>query len=101
MKAKVKMEPMLREKVLLLHGIARVEDDWGEKDVEENLWVERSFLVNLIVWPVGNLSLELIEPSFVLKLFICAEVFCSLQLELVRAMSSTTPYLMIAPITRP
>ena len=47
------------EKVLLLHGIARVEDDWGEKDVEENLWVERSFLVNLIVWPVGNLGSEI------------------------------------------
>ena len=46
------------EKVLLLHGIARVEDDWGEKDVEENLWVEGSFLVNLIVWPVGNLGSE-------------------------------------------
>ena len=44
------------EKVLLFHGIARVEDDWGEEDVEENLWVERCFLVNLIVWPVSNLG---------------------------------------------
>ena len=47
------------EKVLLFHGIARVEDDWGEEDVEENLWVECSFLINLIVWPVGNLGSEI------------------------------------------
>ena len=47
------------EEVLLLHGIARVEDDWGEKDVEENLWVECSFLINLIVWAIGNLGSEI------------------------------------------
>ena len=86
------------EKVLFLHGIACVEDDWGEEDVEENLWVECSFLINLIVWAISNLgsekegdgqkvshfnthlSLELVEPSFVLKLFICAKVFCCLEL---------------------
>ena len=47
------------EKVLLLHGIARVEDDWGEKNVEENLWVKSSFFVDLIVRPVGNLGSEI------------------------------------------
>ena len=29
------------------------------------------------------LALELVEPSFVLKLFICAKIFCSLELQLV------------------
>ena len=49
------------EKVLLLHGIARVEDDWGEEDVEENLWVECSFLINFIVRAVSNLVSEIIK----------------------------------------
>ena len=54
------------EKVLLLHGIARVEDDWGEKNVEENLWVKSSFFVDLIVRPVGNLESE-IEKVIIMR----------------------------------
>ena len=44
------------EEVLFLHGITSVEDDWGEEDVEENLWIECSFLVNFIVRAISNLE---------------------------------------------
>ena len=43
------------EEVLLLHGIARVEDDWGKEDVEENLWVKSGFLIYLIIRTISNL----------------------------------------------
>ena len=49
------------EEVLFLHGITSVEDDWREEDVEENLWVECSFLINFIVRAVSNLVSEIIK----------------------------------------
>ena len=44
------------KEVLLLHRIARVEDDRGEKDVEEDLWVECGFFIDLIVRSISNLG---------------------------------------------
>ena len=43
------------EEVLLLHRIARVEDDRRKKDVEEDLRVECGFLIDLVVRSISNL----------------------------------------------
>ena len=44
------------EEVLLLHRIARVEDDRWEKDIEEDLWVECGLLIDLVVRSISNLG---------------------------------------------
>ena len=89
------------KEVLLLHRIARVKDDRGEKDVEEDLWVECGFFIDLVVRSISNLiwkcemgrngeppptyfAFEFIQPSFILELLNSAQVFCCLQLQLVR-----------------
>ena len=50
--------PNVAEEVLLLHRIARVEDDRWEKDIEEDLWVEGGLLIDLVVRSISNLGWE-------------------------------------------
>ena len=50
------------EEILLLHGVAGVEDNRGQEDVEENLGVESSFDIDLAFGCLGYLALYLVYP---------------------------------------
>ena len=50
--------PNVAEEVLLLHRIASVEDDRRKEDIEEDLWVECGFLIDLVVRSISNLVWE-------------------------------------------
>ena len=49
------------EEILLLHGVARVEDDRRQQDVEEDLWVEGCLLVNLTLISISHLAPEVMD----------------------------------------